>query len=118
MHELSVALSLVDLVVVEAGKHGATQVERIHMQLGPLSGVVKEALLSAFDIARATSPITAMAELRIEETALRVYCPVCEDAQTLASPQCLCCPRCGTPTPKVVGGQELDVVSLEVNGER
>ena len=45
MHELSIALALVEMAAEEAERHGA-RVVAVHLRLGPLSGVVKEALLS------------------------------------------------------------------------
>ena len=50
MHELSIALSLLDQVAEEAERRGGVQVHAIHLRLGPLSGVVKEALLSAYEL--------------------------------------------------------------------
>ena len=34
--------------------------------------------------------------------------------RTLASVQMLCCPDCGTPTPQIISGREMDLVALEV----
>src|SRR5690348_3059370 len=105
MHELSIALSILDLAAEEAERHGG-RVAAVHLKLGPLSGVVKEALLSAYDLAREGTPLER-AELVVAETALAAWCPVCAAERTLASPQELCCPTCGTPTPEVVSGREL-----------
>ena len=51
MHELSIALSLLDLVEEEAERRGV-RVAAVHVRLGPLSGVVRDALVSAFELAR------------------------------------------------------------------
>ena len=112
MHELSIALSILDLAAEEAERHGG-RVAAVHLKLGPLSGVVKDALLSAYDLAREGTPL-ARAELVVVETPLAAWCPACAAQRTLASPQALCCPYCGTPTPQVVSGRELEVVALEI----
>ena len=112
MHELSIALSILDLAAEEAERHGG-RVAAVHLKLGPLSGVVKEALLSAYDLAREGTPL-ARADLVVSETPLTAYCPSCAAERTLASPQELCCPACGAPTPDVVSGRELEVVALEI----
>src|SRR2546421_1463390 len=112
MHELSIALSILDMAAEEAGRHGG-RVAAIHLRLGPLSGVVKDALLSAYELAREGSSLEAT-ELLIEETPLVAYCPACAAERALASAQRLCCPDCGTPTPDVIRGRELEVVALEV----
>ena len=50
MHELSIAMALVDMAAEEAEKRGA-RVVAAHVRLGILSGVVKEALVSAYQMA-------------------------------------------------------------------
>ena len=112
MHELSIALSLLDLVAEEADRRGG-HVVAVHLKLGPLSGVVKEALVLAYDLAREGTPF-AGAELVVQESPLVAYCRSCAAERTLASVQELCCPACGAPTPDVVSGRELEVVALEI----
>jgi hydrogenase nickel incorporation protein HypA/HybF len=113
MHELSIALSILDMAVEEAERQGGGRVAAIHLRLGPLSGVVKDALQSAYELAREDSPLRD-AELVIEEVGLAVYCSACAAERTLLSAQDLSCPACGTPTPEVVRGRELEVVALEI----
>ena len=113
MHELSIALSILDLAAEEAARQGGGRVAAIHLRLGPLAGVVQAALRSAYDLAREGSGLEGAA-LVIEEVPLVAYCPACAAERTLASPQELCCPVCGAPTPQVVRGRELEVVALEI----
>ena len=113
MHELSIAQSILDLATEEAGLHGAVQIHRIHLRLGPLSGVAKEALLSAFDLAREYYACPG-ARLQIEETPLTAHCPTCGRAQELVSMQELRCADCGTPIHELESGNELEVVALEL----
>jgi hydrogenase nickel incorporation protein HypA/HybF len=112
MHELSVALSLIDVAGEELERQGDVRAAALHLRLGPLSGVVPETLRSAFELAREGTPF-AGAELVIEETPLVVRCPACAGERTLTSPH-LVCPDCGTPTPDVVMGRELELFALEV----
>ncbi len=112
MHELSIALSILDLAAEEAGRRPG-RVAAIHVRLGRLSGVDPEALRSAYDLAREGSPLGA-AGLVIEEVPLVAYCPTCAAERTLASAWQLRCPVCGTPTPDLVRGRELEVVALEI----
>jgi hydrogenase nickel incorporation protein HypA/HybF len=113
MHELSIALSILDLAHEEATRHGGARVLEVHLKLGPLSGVVKEALLSAFDLVRA-SETASDARLVIEETPIRVHCPVCQDTRGVMSVQELRCAECGAPTPDVLSGRDLEVVAMEI----
>ena len=67
MHELSIAISLVDAVCDELPRFGdRVSVRRVLLRVGPLSGVVPDALRFAFDVAAHDSPI-AGACLDIEE---------------------------------------------------
>jgi hydrogenase nickel incorporation protein HypA/HybF len=112
MHELSIALSLLDLVEEEAERRGC-RVAAIHLRLGPLSGVVGEALASAYELAREGTPM-AETELVLKEVPIVVSCPACRAERTPASAFELRCPVCGSPTPDVIGGNELEVVALEI----
>ncbi len=113
MHELSIAMNILDLAKEEAQRRGGVQVVGIHLKLGPLSGVVKDALVSAFEIARADSSLSD-AQLVVEEVHIRAYCPTCQTNRPVVSMQEICCAECGTPTPEVVSGREMEIVALEI----
>ena len=74
MHELSVAQRLVELVCEEVRAERACRVTVVHLRLGPLSGVVAEALLFAFDSATAGTRLDG-AKLAIEPVEPAVSCP-------------------------------------------
>jgi hydrogenase nickel incorporation protein HypA/HybF len=112
MHELSIALSILDVVAEEAERR-AGRVVAVHLKLGLLSGVVKEALTSAYELAREGTPL-ADTRLIVEDVPVVAYCPSCDAEQALASAWQLSCPACGTPTPEVRRGRELEVVALEI----
>jgi hydrogenase nickel incorporation protein HypA/HybF len=111
MHELSIAMSVVEVAAEEAERRGG-RVTAIHLKLGVLSGVVADALESAFELARESTPV-ATAKLVIEEVPVVVFCPVCAMERAVVFPQ-LICPDCGTPTPEVVRGRELEIIALEL----
>ncbi|HEY0513406.1 MAG TPA: hydrogenase maturation nickel metallochaperone HypA [Thermoanaerobaculia bacterium] len=113
MHELSIAVSLIDLAVEEAERLGV-RVEALNLRLGALSGVVREALLFSFDLAVAGTPIEG-ARLEIEDVPVVVFCPVCGEERTLPGIQDFRCPVCGAPTPDVVRGRELELATMEVS---
>ena len=113
MHELSIAMGVVDVAAEEAARRGAGRVAAVHLKVGPLSGVVPAALVSAFGLAREQEAALADAELVIEEVPVAAYCPGCEAERAVAFPE-LRCPVCGGPTPDVLRGRELEVVALEI----
>jgi hydrogenase nickel incorporation protein HypA/HybF len=57
MHELSIAIALVDMACEEAERQQLGRVRALHLRLGPLSGVAKDALLFSFDVASAGTRI-------------------------------------------------------------
>jgi hydrogenase nickel incorporation protein HypA/HybF len=113
MHELSIAINILDIVGEEADRYSEGRIAAIHLKLGPLSGVAKEALMSAFELAREGTVMPAC-ELIIEDSPLIAFCPLCGINREIHSPQYLCCPVCDTPTPDVVSGREMDIVAMEV----
>ncbi len=113
MHELSIAMSIIDTVAAEAARRGAAQVSAVHLKLGPLSGVVKDALLFSYELA-CDGTVLQGSELIIEEMPVVVFCPRCEAEQVIESIQSFCCPVCGTVTPEVIRGRELEVFAMEI----
>jgi hydrogenase nickel incorporation protein HypA/HybF len=112
MHELSIALSLVDLATEEARRHEG-RVCTVHLRIGALAGVVPEALLASYEMAAFETPLEG-SRLVIEEVPVVVFCPQCQADRPLESVQSFCCPECGAPTPQVERGRELDLVALEI----
>jgi len=114
MHELSIALSMLDVVAEEAERQGGGRVVAIHMKLGPLSGVVKQALISAYELAREGTGMET-AELLVEDVPIVAFCGLCGGLKPIASMVELVCPDCGEPTPEIINGRELEVVGLEIS---
>jgi hydrogenase nickel incorporation protein HypA/HybF len=113
MHELSVALAILDVVAEEAQRLGAARVEVVHLKMGPLSGVVKDALLGAYELAREGSGLDE-SRLAIEEVPIQMRCEVCAETRRVRSLQELCCEVCGAAAKNFISGQELEVTGLEI----
>ena len=113
MHELSVAANMVEIATEEAARRGGAHVLALHLKLGQLSGVARDALMFSWEAVCEDTPLKG-ARLMIEEQPVVVYCPACRAARTLTSVQEFACPVCGVPTPKVLRGRELEVVALEL----
>jgi hydrogenase nickel incorporation protein HypA/HybF len=113
MHELSIALSILDVAAEEAAKQGAVRVRAVHLKLGPLAGVIKQALLSAFEMARADSELPE-AELVVEEVPVQILCSYCQAERPVVSVQEIVCAECGAPSARVTHGRELEIVALEI----
>jgi hydrogenase nickel incorporation protein HypA/HybF len=88
-------------------------VNAIHLRLGALSGVVKEALQGSFEIARSDTPLEN-AQLIIEELPILIACRTCDANRAVSSLQLFCCAECGTPSADVVQGKEIEVAAMEI----
>lgn len=113
MHELSIALSIIEGVEEEAVRQGGGRVCAVHLRLGPLSGVVKEALLFSFELA-CEGTLLEGSTLVIEDIPLLIDCPQCGAERAPVGLQCLQCVECGAPAAEVLHGAELEVSALEL----
>ena len=114
MHELSIAHSLVESAVDAAEKAGARRVTRVHLRLGALSGVVRNALEFGYEITTQGTLLEG-SELVIEELPVIVDCDVCHTQSTLDGLQTFACPACGAPGPRMIQGRELELQSIEID---
>ncbi|HEX6821197.1 MAG TPA: hydrogenase maturation nickel metallochaperone HypA [Candidatus Sulfotelmatobacter sp.] len=112
MHELSIAMGIVDAAMDEARQRGV-HVNAVHLRLGALSGVVKDALLFSYEAACQDTPL-AGSRLIVEDVPVVVFCPRCDDTRVLGSVQSFLCPECNTPTMDIRKGKELEIFALEV----
>jgi hydrogenase nickel incorporation protein HypA/HybF len=113
VHEISVALSLLEGVESTAREQGIERVRAVHVRVGALSGVVRDALMFSWDVVTADT-IAEGSELRVEQVPLVVYCERCEDERAPRPGTGLLCPECATVSPRVVRGREMQLVAMEV----
>jgi hydrogenase nickel incorporation protein HypA/HybF len=113
LHEITVALSLLESIESTAAEQGIERVNAVHIRVGALSGVVRDALLFSWDVATART-IAEGSQLVVEEVPLVVFCERCEAERAPHSGTGLLCPTCGTPSPHILRGREMQLVSMEV----
>lgn len=112
MHELSVCQGLIRQVEKIAADNNATAVDRILLKVGPLSGVEPDLLEHAFSIAR-EGTIAAEARLEVETGPVCVSCRICEGGGEVTVNR-LVCPDCGDWQVDVTEGEEMLLLSLEI----
>jgi hydrogenase nickel incorporation protein HypA/HybF len=110
MHELSVATSLIELASDNAARNGAGRVARIVVRIGVLQHVARSLYFCFEAVARGTPCEGAV--LEIEEVGLTVECPACAAPKAPRGPYNFRCPDCGSPTPRVLTGRELQLVAI------
>jgi hydrogenase nickel incorporation protein HypA/HybF len=110
MHELSIAVSLVEEITRDAQERGLNRVTSISLAVGKRAHLLPQALQSCFDLLK-TGTIMADAELQIEITEAEFVCRHCgwrELRDTLWSD----CADCGRPA-LLAGGAELEIREYE-----
>ena len=112
MHELSIALSILEFAEEEGARRGEP-VAAVYIRLGSLSGVNQRALSSAFDLAREATALSNC-RLEIEEVPAAIHCGACSEDQIVDPAGGLLCPRCHAPARNLIRGKELQVIALEM----
>jgi hydrogenase nickel incorporation protein HypA/HybF len=111
MHELSIAIRVIDLATGHLQAAGGGRVAVIRLRVGLLSGVAPEALRSALALAAEGTPLEAAA-VEVEEVPVRIWCPACRREVELPGLVPLACPECGARSGDVRAGDELELASL------
>jgi len=115
MHELSIALNIIDLAS-EMARSQQARVRAVHVAVGALSGVVSQALVAAFELAREDTELSAC-RLVVDNPPLTIECAACGGERPAESIQSLRCGVCGAPARRLIGGQELELTALELEDE-
>lgn len=112
MHELAICQSLMDQVESIALERNAQSVTSIVIAMGPLSGVEAQLLKNAYPIA-SSGTVAEDAELIIEHLPIRVKCTQC-GSESDALPNKLVCKQCGDWRTTLVSGDEMMLMSVEL----
>ncbi|WP_432006174.1 hydrogenase maturation nickel metallochaperone HypA [Streptomyces parvus] len=114
MHELSIAMAVVDQVESavreQEAEAGDARVRSLTLRVGELSGVVPEALDFSFGVA-AQGTVLADARLLIETVEGRARCEECGRDTATGMPPDLWCGACSRAM-SLTGGRELEIVRV------
>jgi hydrogenase nickel incorporation protein HypA/HybF len=113
MHEFSIMQSTLETATQKMRAAGASQIHRLKVRIGKLSGVVPEALRFAFDALKDQSP-AAGASLEIEEVPAVCWCANCA-AEFETAKYVYACPRCQQLSGDLRSGKEMELTSLEIS---
>lgn len=113
MHELGL---LAEVVRVVTDATGGRTVEKVALRVGARSGAVTEALLGAWPVVIAGTPLEG-AELAVEEIGAAVWCSQCSAEREVDEYFDLRCPVCDAPTGQLVRGHEFEVAYADTRAE-
>ncbi|MER6346241.1 hydrogenase maturation nickel metallochaperone HypA/HybF [Streptomyces sp. NPDC001595] len=111
MHEMSVALSVVDQVEQAARSRGARGVRQVRVDIGELAGVVADSLAFCFELACAGTLLEG-AELVTRSVPGRASCAPCGRDWETGMPPDLICAGCGAGAGELVAGRELRITEV------
>lgn len=112
MHELALARSLTDMVDGYAAEQGVERIKQLNIRLGELSAMSRALYFCFGSASQGTSCEGAI--LNIEDIPLTVFCNSCDEVKIPSGRYNFRCPDCGLPTPNVVTGREMELVSIEL----
>lgn len=114
MHEASIAISLIETVADLCQKEGYSSIESVRLKVGKAAGILPDALLFAFDVAKAGTP-ASQAQLIIEYIPLGGFCRECSSEFESEERFIYSCPDCQSSAIKITRGDEMQIVDMEVN---
>ncbi|GAB2691259.1 hydrogenase maturation nickel metallochaperone HypA [Kitasatospora kifunensis] len=111
MHEMSIALAVIEQVERAAVEHGARGVESVRLLVGELAGVVPQALDFCYELACADT-VLAGSTLTVESVEGRARCADCGHEWAVGMPPDLGCPGCSGARVELLGGRELQILQV------
>lgn len=113
MHEYSIVQALIEQCESQAQLHNATEVSKVVIKIGVLSGVEPCLLEAAFATFKETSSVCQTAELEMQIQAVEILCRSCGQASTLTEHNYVC-PKCQSPAVSITDGEEMFLMQLEM----
>ena len=113
MHELSIAQRIVQKAEQILEESGAKRIVNIHLRIGELSSVNKESLEFCYNVIAADKEGFKGSVLLIDEVEWMVRCNKCGNEYN-PNISLLVCPVCGMSDFRLIRGNELDLIDMEV----
>jgi hydrogenase nickel incorporation protein HypA/HybF len=113
MHEMAVTQSILDIAIKHAQQAKASQIMRIDLVIGEMSGIVDDSVQFYFDFL-SKDTMAEGATLCFERRPAVYRCRECE---TTYHPEGYDwnCPACGALNFQVISGREFQIASIEVD---
>ena len=111
MHEMSIAQSVLDIILQESRDHQVKRVLSVALRVGELSAVETESLKFCFDLLT-KGTLAEGARLNIERVQITCRCRDCRSDFTVKE-LTFSCPSCGSGSLEMLSGRELSVESFE-----
>jgi hydrogenase nickel incorporation protein HypA/HybF len=110
MHELSIAMNIIEIAAEERTKAGGGTIQSVELEVGTLSGVVLDALEFALEVS-VKGTILEHAKIDIHSIEAEASCNQCGHVFTVGD-LFTNCPRCHSFDTRLLRGGELQFRSL------
>ena len=112
MHEYSIVQSLLESCEEHARQNESENVTKVVVKIGVLSGVEPDLLQTAFDTFKEKT-VCHNAQFIINHQKVVIACLSCDEESTLENHEFVC-PKCESNQLKVIDGEEMFLMSLEM----
>ena len=113
MHEYSIVQSLLDLCDENAKKNSATNIQKVVVKIGALSGIEPHLLETAFETFKEHT-ICHNAKFIMNLQPLKIKCNSCNRENELDKYQ-YSCPNCKSNDVEVIDGEDMYLMQLEMD---
>ena len=113
MHEMGIACSILDAVAKEAKRHPGARATRVGVRIGELAAIDSESLRFCFEIIVQGTEQDGL-QLEIERVPRKHRCADCKEEFVIREYD-FRCPRCGAISTDFAGGDELELMFVEVS---
>lgn len=113
MHELSIAMSIIEIAEAEAAKAKASAINELILDVGTMAGIEFYALDTALEMA-VKNTMLEKALLKVNKIQAKAKCTECNtefDIDNIYDP----CPSCNSLYHELLSGKELQIKSLVVD---
>ena len=115
MHELSIANSILNIVLKEKTTKNLPEIKAVGLKIGSLGGIFPDALEFSFDAIKKETPLENT-KLEISEVPVSAICNSCNENFSVTD-LIFACPCCHSSSIEVEKGQEMDIEYLEIEDE-
>jgi len=111
MHELSIAQSILDIIMEEMRKHNVERIASVRLKIGEMSAVVPESLTFCWSIVTKDTPAEG-SRLDIVSLPIQAKCISCGNVFIVEN-YVYVCPDCGSGDLAILSGKELQIQDFE-----
>ncbi len=113
MHEMTIAMNIVDIICQKANDEKAHKINSVELEIGDLSGIMIDSLKFCFEAA-CKNTIANGAELNINEIEAMAFCKSCKKNFIIES-DFSPCPTCNNFNYELLKGKELSIKSFNID---